>query len=447
MQYHEIMSIRLKRKIETVLEDYYMNDPGKIMLVDGARQTGKSFIIRETASRYFKNFVEINLFEDRHGTRIFADVDTVEKFDIAISLVSSPLTMAGKENTMIFLDEIQEYPNLLPLLKFINMKGKYRYIGSGSALGVELSRTSSIPMGSIKIERLYPLDFEEFLWANGVSEDIISFLRKCHEEESCVDSNVHEAIMKQLRMYLVIGGLPEVVRSYIEGMDITSIRALQSEIRGFYASDCAKYDSEHRLQIMRVNNLLPSFMEQKKKRVIYKNINSKSARSDRYMEEFDYLTASGVALGVHAVSNPVFPLLESSSKNLIKLYLNDVGLLSAVLFGTNVNAVSGDVRSINLGSLYETFAAMELSAHKHPLFYYDNRAKGEVDFLINDYDNLSVLPIEVKSGRDYQIHSSISNMTREDAYGIGRAVVLSSDPNVSRKGKIIYLPVYDLMFL
>ena len=101
--------------------------------------------------------------------------------------------------------------------------------------------------------------------------------------------------------------------------------------------------------------------------MIYKNINSKSARSDRYMEEFDYLTASGVALGVHAVSNPVFPLLESSSKNLIKLYLNDVGLLSAVFFGTNINAVSGDVRSINLGSLYETFAAMELSAHKHPL--------------------------------------------------------------------------------
>ena len=447
IQYHEIMSIRLKRKIETVLENYYANDPGKILLVDGARQTGKSFIIRETAGKHFQNFVEINLFEDKHGARIFADVDTVDKFNMAVSLASGPLSKADKENTIIFLDEIQEYPDLLPLLKFINMKGKYRYIGSGSALGVELSKTSSIPMGSIMIERLYPLDFEEFLWAMGVSVDVISFLRKCYEEEKSVDVNVHETVMRHLRTFLITGGLPEVVRSYAEGMDIVSMRALQSEIRGFYASDCAKYDSEHRLQIMRVYNLLPSFMEQKKKRVVYKDINPRSARSDKYMEEFDYLAAAGVALCVHAVSNPVFPLLESASKNLLKLYLNDVGLLSAVLFGTNINAVSGDVRSVNLGALYETFAAMELSAHKHPLFYYDNRAKGEVDFLINDYNSLSVLPVEVKSGRDYQIHSSISNMVRDDAYGIKRGIVLSSAPEVSGKGNIVYLPVYDLMFL
>lgn len=447
INYHKIMSVRLKRKIETVLENYYTKAPEKILLIDGARQTGKSFIIRETARRYFLNYIEINLFEDRHGAGIFAGADTVDKFDMAVSLFAGKLDNATRENTIVFLDEIQEYPELLPLLKFINMKGKYRYIGSGSALGVELSKTSSIPMGSIMIERLYPLDFEEFLWAEGVSEDIISHIRKCHEKEESPEENVHEVMMRYLRSYLITGGLPEAVRLHVEGHTVAEIRSLQSEIRSFYASDCAKYDSNHRLQIMRVYNLLPSFMEQKKKRVVYKEINPRSARSDKYMEEFDYLTSAGVALAVQAVTNPVFPLLESTSKNLIKLYLNDVGLLSAILFGLNVNAVSGDIKSINLGALYETFVAMELSAHKHPLFYYDNRSKGEVDFLVNDYDSLSVLPVEVKSGRDYQIHSSISNMLKDDAYGIRKGIVLSNSPEVRRKGGVLYLPVYDVMFI
>ena len=441
------MGIRLRRKIEPSLESYYANNPGKIMLVDGARQCGKSFIIRETARNYFKNYIEVNLFEDKHGPQVFADVDTVAGFDMAISLIAGNIPESENEDTLIFLDEIQEYPKLLPLLKFINHKSKRRYIGSGSALGVELARTSSIPMGSITIEKLYPMDFEEFLWAQGVGEDVIAYLKECYENDKSVSLNIHEAIMRHLRMYLIIGGLPEAVKEYAEGTGIVAIRSLQAEIRGFYASDCAKYDSIHRLQIMRVYNMLPSFMEQRKKRVVFKKVDPKSARSDKYMEEFDYLIASGVAIGVPAVSNPVFPLLESAAKNLIKLYLNDVGLLSSVLFGSNITAVQCDVRSINLGALYETLVAMELSAHGHSLFYYDNRAKGEVDFLINDYERLSILPVEVKSGRDYQIHSSLSNMMVDASNGITCGIVLSNSPVIKRKGKIIYLPIYDVMFL
>ena len=436
----------LKRKIEKILEDYYANDPGKILLVDGARQTGKSFIIRQTASQRFRNYIEVNLFEDRLGAGIFAGVDTVEKFNIAVSLAAGNIGDATKENTIVFLDEIQEYPQLLPLLKFINQEGRYRYIGSGSALGVELARTSSIPMGSIDVVRLHPLDFEEYLWANGVGEDVISYLRKCFYGDMVVNENIHMTIMRHFRMYLAVGGLPEAVVMHVDGASITQIRTVHAQIRGFYGADCAKYDSEHRLQIMRIYSMLPSFMEQRKKRVVYKKIDPRSARSDRYADEFDYLIASGVALGVQAVTNPVFPLDASVTKNLIKLYLNDVGLLSSVLFGPNLKAIMDDAKSINLGSLYETAVAMELSAHGHTLFYYDNRSKGEVDFLLNDYDTLSILPVEVKSGRDYQIHSSLTNMLN-DGQCASRAVVLSNSHKYSRRDGVAYMPVYNVMFI
>lgn len=436
--------MRLERKIEARLLDYYANDPGKILLIDGARQTGKSFIIRDTARKHFRHYVEINLFEDSHGAQVFRDVDTVDKFHLALSLVAGKELGSGKEDTIVFLDEIQEYGKLLPLLKFINQDGRYRYIASGSALGVELSRTSSIPMGSITIERLFPLDFEEFLWAAGVAKDLIAYLRSLFKEGKEVDDAIHNVMMAHLRTYLLTGGLPEAVRLHFEGSSIDTVRKLHTEILAFYAADCAKYDSGHRLQIMRIYRMLPSFMEQRKKRIVYKKIDPKSARADRYADEFDYLSACGVALPALAVPNPVFPLLESATKNLLKLYLNDVGLLSAQFFADNVRPVLEDVPSVNLGSLYETFVAMELSAHSHSLFYYDNREKGEVDFLINDYDNLCILPIEVKSGRDWQIHSSLTRMVTE---GASKGIVLCNSNKARHREGITYLPVYMAAFL
>lgn len=436
--------MRLERKIEAHLFDYYAKDPGKILLIDGARQTGKSFIIRDTARKHFRHYVEINLFEDSHGAQVFREVDTVDKFHLALSLVAGKELGSGKEDTIVFLDEIQEYGKLLPLLKFINQDGRYRYIASGSALGVELSRTSSIPMGSITIERLFPLDFEEFLWSAGVAKDLIAYLRSLFKEGKEVDDAIHTAMMAHLRTYLLTGGLPEAVRLHFEGSSIDTVRKLHTEILAFYEADCAKYDSGHRLQSMRIYRMLPSFMEQRKKRIVYKKIDPKSARADRYADEFDYLSACGVALPALAVSNPVFPLLESATKNLLKLYLNDVGLLSSQFFADNVRPVLEDVPSVNLGSLYETFVAMELSAHSHPLFYYDNREKGEVDFLINDYDNLCILPIEVKSGRNWKIHSSLTRMVTE---GASKGIVLCNSNKARHREGITYLPVYMAAFL
>ena len=209
----------------------------------------------------------------------------------------------------------------------------------------------------------------------------------------------------------------------------------------------SKYDDENRLKIRRIYDLIPSTLENKKKRIVAQSIeNKKGKRFSDYKDEFDYLINAGIALDVNAISTPVFPLIEASGKNLLKLYLNDVGLLTNILYRHNVRAVLDDQKSINLGTVYESVIASELKAHGFKLFYYDNKAKGEVDYLIDDYDSLSVVPIEVKSGKDYTVHSALNHFMETEEYHISKGFVLSNERQIMKNGKIIYLPVYFIMF-
>jgi predicted AAA+ superfamily ATPase len=253
--------------------------------------------------------------------------------------------------------------------------------------------------------------------------------------------------MDLFRKYLISGGLPDAVNTYIETKNVVRVRALQSEIQNYYAIDASKYDTENRLKIRKIYDMLPSVLENKKKRIVVKDIENKAGkRYGDYEEEFEYLIHSGIALEVKAISNPVFPLLESSSKNLMKLYLNDVGLLTNVLYKNNIRAIMDDAASVNLGSVYECVVASELKAHGKNLFYYDNKKRGEVDFLIDDYDTLSVLPIEVKSGKDYSTHRALNGFVLNEDYGIKNAYVLSNKREVIVENRITYLPVYYSMF-
>jgi len=230
--------------------------------------------------------------------------------------------------------------------------------------------------------------------------------------------------------------------------NIASVRKVQLETHEYYAADAAKYDLANRLKIRRVYDSVPSNLSNKKKRVVAARIEGKEgARLSSYAEEFDYLLSSGVALGVHAVSTPSFPLTQVSRRNLVKLYLNDVGILTALLYGNNVRAVLDDERSVNLGSVYESAVAQELAAHGVPLFYYDNRSKGEVDFLIDDCETLSVLPIEVKSGKDYTVHSALSAFLKNPDYNVRKGVVLSNALCGKTAPNVSYLPVYYAMFI
>lgn len=436
----------LKRKIQAYIEQYLKSNSNKMLVIDGARQIGKSFIIREVGSRLFPNFIEVNFAKDKNGPKVFAEANTVEKFYFQLSTIAGE-KMREKVNTLVFLDEIQAYPHMLTMVKFLKEDDRFTYIASGSQLGVTLRQTVSIPVGSLEIKHMYQLDFEEFLLANGFGETAISELRKRFENGESLDENLHVRMLDLFKHYLLIGGMPDAVNAYLDTRNIVAVRKIQEDIRHLYALDASQYDEEHKLKIMSVYNMVPSNMENKKKRLVYKSIEGSDKRWKDYADEIDYLVGSGITLDVKAISSPSFPLVESASKNLIKLYLNDVGLLTDVLYQYNVSAVLNDELSVNLGSVYESVVASELRAHGHELFYYDNKAKGEVDYIVDDYESLSVLPIEVKSGKNYQIHHALNAFAANEDYKIKRGIVFSNERKVRSKGIITYLPIYYVMFL
>lgn len=438
----------LYRKITKRIEEYLRSDSSRMLMVDGARQIGKSFIIRHVGERMFPNFIEVNMEEDKLGERIFAEVRTTKDFYMALSVVAGD-KMKERDNTLVFIDEIQAYDHLLTLVKFLMQERRFTYIASGSLLGVTLRKTQSVPMGSLDVEHMYPMDFEEFLIANNVGAMAIDAMRESFNKNEGLSDAMHNKMMDLFKKYLIVGGLPKAVSTFVETRNIMEIRSVQTEVHDLYEVDCTKYEEEHnrRLKIRRIYEMVPSNLENKKKRVVIKDIENKSwKRTDNYLEEFDYLISAGVTLEVKAISKPSYPLIENSGKNLLKLYLNDVGILSAIYYRNNIKAIMDDIRSINLGSVYETVVAQELKAHGYGLYYYDNKKNGEVDFLIDDADSLSNIPIEVKSGKDYSIHSALSRFLTLDEYNVRRAYVLSNEQRVYTEGGITYIPVYYVMF-
>ena len=438
----------LNRKIEPTIERYLKSDSRKVLVVAGARQVGKSYIIRHCASKIFKNVVEINLIADSEGPRIFASVRTIDDFYFALSAYHGK-PLGGPSDTLVFLDEIQQYPPLLTLLKFLREDNRFSYAASGSLLGVTLKKSASVPLGSIDIVHMYPLDFEEFLWANEFGSEAIGNLRELFLKRQNIPEGIHNRLMDLYKRYLLIGGLPESVNKYLATRDLIQVREVQNTIIDLYKIDASQYDKLNSLKISRIYDLVPSNMENKKKRLVFKDIEDKKGkRGSDYESEIEYLISSGIALGVNAISNPKFPLVETEQKNLIKLYLNDPGLLTLKLYRDNPMPVLNTESGINLGAVYECAVACQLAANDNHLYYYDNRQRGEVDFLIDDFRNLTVVPLEVKSGKDYKIHSAISRMVATDDYRINQGYVLSNSREISQNesGSITYVPIYCSMF-
>lgn len=439
----------LYRKMEKDIEGYLRAEDDRIMILEGARQIGKSFIIREVGKKLYDNFIEINFAEDDEGPKIFKGIGTTEGFYFTLSSVYGE-KLDRYENTLIFLDEIQHYPQYLTLLKFFREDRRFRFIASGSLLGITLRETTSIPVGSIIRKNMYQLDFEEFLIANGFGREALNTLRTKLMNRESLDESLHDYIMNLFRRYLLVGGLPAAVNEYLDSHNIVKVRNVQENIRSLYEVDATKYekDSNKTLLIRRIYNMIPSQLENKKKRIIIKDIQNKIGdRFDNYLEEFEYLISSGTALEVSAISNPKYPLAESAHKNLMKLYLNDVGLLTMLLYKNNIRPVISDEDSVNLGSVYESVVAQELKAHGHKLFYYDNKQRGEVDFLIDDYSSTTILPIEVKSGKDYTRHSALNNLLKVRDYDIVSGLVLSNSREIKTVGNVSYMPVYYVMFI
>lgn len=439
----------LYRKIASKIESFLKSEKKRMLVVSGARQVGKSYIIREVGMRLYSNFIEVNMEEDKQSNRLFENARTVEDFMIALSTIAGA-KMKDSEKTLVFIDEIQAYSHLLTLAKFLVEDGRFTYIASGSQLGIALKTTQSIPIGSIELLSMYPLDFEEFLIANGVGELLINEMRRKFEAKEALNESLHMKVMDYFRKYLLVGGMPSAVNTYLSEHNMVSVRNIHRDISLLYKNDAAKYESEslRKLKIQRIYDMVPSNLEKVKKRIVAKDIElKKGKRMADYQDEFEYLISSGITLEVQAISKPSYPLVENSGKNLLKLYMSDIGLLTGILYHNDVLPIMNDKCGVNLGSVYENVVAQELKAHGFKLYYYDNKKNGEVDFLIDSVDLMSVLPIEVKSGKDYYIHTALNNILKVDEYKISNGIVFSNEEKVYNNGNVIYMPIYYVMFL
>ena len=437
----------LYRKISTEIEAHLRSGNDKIMVVEGARQIGKSYIIREVGNRLYQNFVEINFIKDDETEGLFRDIHGLDEFYMTLSMVAGG-KLGDKSDTLVFLDEVQHYPQYLTMLKFLREEGKFAYIASGSLLGIALSNTSSIPVGSIIRKQMYQLDFEEWLIAEGWGKEALDYVRDCYRQQVSLTEAQHDNLLGEFKKYLLVGGLPDAVNTYMETHNIVRVREVQEAIRDLYKEDVAKYEKESgkKLLVRRIYDMIVSQMENRKKRIVAKDIRAKKGdRFEWFAEEFEYLISSGIALDVHAISNPKYPLSESVHKNLLKLYLNDVGLLTGQLYEYNIVPVMKDERSINLGSVYESVVAQELKAHGHKLFYYDNAKKGEVDYLVNNMAEMTILPIEVKSGKDFALHKALDKFLDNKEYNISSGIVLDNQREVYTKDNVTYMPIYYIM--
>ena len=431
----------LKRKISDYLESYFTPNRREALLITGARQVGKSYAIREFGKSHYSSFIEINLLEDSIARTSISKASNSKDLLLRITAIASQPLIKGK--TLIFFDEVQVVPEIVTAIKFLVEEGSYQYVLSGSLLGIGLKGISSMPVGYLTVKEMYPLNLEEFYRACGISDNIFSVLEEAFKAEREIDSIIHRKLMELFRLYLIVGGMPAVVQTYLDTNDIKKVVNKQREILSMYVEDISQYDINNKLYIKDIFNLIPAELNNPNKRFILKNLNE-NTKFSRLENSFIWIREACVAIGVYNIEEPKLPLELAKLRNLFKLFSNDVGLLACQYAdGIQLRILNNDI-DINYGSIYENAVAEELYSHGLKLYYFNSKKQGELDFVIKLDDKL--LPIEVKSGKNYLRHNALKNVIENKDYEIEKAYVLYNE-NIKRVGNIVYLPIYLMMFI
>ena len=434
----------IKRKAEERIKDW-IDGSKKALLVSGARQVGKTYSIRRCLAEAGCNYLEINLIEQPELVPVFEQSMSVADLTVHLSAATDYSFVKGE--SILFIDEIQEVKDIVTRIKFWVDEGSFRYIRyilSGSLLGVELKSLRSAPVGYLEEVKMFPLDFEEFLKASSVNEDVFEHLRRCFKERKPVGEMIHDKIMKHFRRYLVVGGMPDAVREYVESGDISKVTIIQQNIKELYKLDFTKYEAEDKkLMIISVYETMPSQLLKQNRRFNYADIR-KGLRFERLESSFLWLISAGVVIATYNATEPRVSLSQNQKSSLLKLYSSDVGLLTSGYGNALRTKILVADDKVNLGGIYENAVAQELNAHGFQTWFYNSHKHGELDFVIEE-DN-EVVPIEVKSGKDYYVHSAISKAADNPEYEINTAYVFTNY-DVRTEGKMIYLPVYMSMFI
>ncbi|MCR5065389.1 MAG: AAA family ATPase [Bacteroidales bacterium] len=426
----------LKRKVLKLLEEWHQTGCRKALLLTGARQVGKTTAIREFAKQHYEHFVEINFVKHPIAQQAFnGDLDTRT---IVTNLSAMGFGPFIKGETLVFFDEIQECPHARTAIKFLVEEHLFDYIESGSLLGINYKPVPSYPVGYEEEISLFPLDFEEFLWANNISEDVLAIIKESYQKEKAVPDFIHQQMSQYYRQYLAVGGMPEAVQTYITNPDFRAVVKVHRSILSTYRADITQYAGKDQVLVKRVFDAIPAELAKEDKRFVLADI-EKGASRRKYEDPTQWLIDAGIAYYSFNTIAFELPFQATENRKLYKLYLVDTGLLGCILLkGIQFQVLNGDI-SVNEGALTENFVACCLASKGYSLHYHDKKSKQELDFIIEEHNKISI--IEVKSGESYQRHSSLNHAMDQYSNKIYRGIVFSKF-NVSHKNGILYLPLY-----
>lgn len=424
------------RKDSIIIEEW-LKRSDKALLVTGARQIGKTWLIREEIAKSGYRKFEVNFIDQP---------DLVDYLNVKMSanefLVKLKMIMpedCKPQETVVFFDEIQKCPEIVTKIKFLVEEGSFKYVMSGSLLGVELKGITSVPIGYLTVLRMYPMDFEEFMIANSVSKTTLEMLKAKFETCQPVDEFIHQKLLSLFFIYLIVGGMPDAVKIYIATKDIREVDKVQRDIVALYKEDFSQHESEDKkLKLISIYDIIPAELNKQNKKFVFTMLN-KELKFDRYENSFLWLKDAGVALPVYNVEAPVIPLKASKSSNVFRLFSNDIGLLTSAYPAETKLELINKNSEVNNGAHFENAVAQQLTANGLEPYFCKKKNIGELDVLV-EMDG-KVVPIEVKSGKAYKAHKSLDNFMKISDYHIEKAYVLSV-ANMEQEGSVVYLPIY-----
>ena len=424
------------RKDSAFIADW-INNSNKALLVTGARQIGKTWLIREEIKKSGYTKFEVNFIDQPDMIEYLNEEMSAEDFLLKLKLIMPENCKPHK--TVVFFDEIQKCPEIVTKIKFLVDEGSFKYAMSGSLLGIELKGIASAPVGYLTILRMYPMDFEEFMVANNVSAATLDMLKEKYETNSPVDEFIHQKLLSMFFVYLIVGGMPDAVKTYIATKDIREVDKIQRDITTLYKEDFSQYEQEDKkLKLKSIYDIIPAELNKQNKRFIFTMLD-KELKFDRYENSFLWLKDAGVVLPVYNVDAPVIPLMTSKSSNVFRLFSSDIGLLtSAYPAETKIELINKNAE-VNNGAHFENAVAQQLTANGFEPYFCKKKNIGEMDFAIEMSGK--VIPIEVKSGKAYKSHKALDNFMNITDYHLNKAYVFSVE-NVETDGNITYLPIY-----
>lgn len=438
--------IMLKRKIETALVDWKNSKNKKPLVIKGIRQCGKTYIVQKFAKENYQSVVYINFILKQNMKFAFAGNIDVDTIILNLSaLIPGSNFINGK--TCIILDEIQECKEARTALKAFQIDGRFDIIATGSLLGVKGYGKSkketeegldSVPVGYETIIDMYPLDFEEFLWANGIDNTIIDVVKSCFENEAIVPEGIHTIMMELLHRYVIVGGLPEVVNKFLETKNIELIYNVQRNLITEYKEDMVKYaDDTDKPRILECFESIPKQLAKENKKFQYSLVR-KGGRSSQYIGSIQWLEDVGLVQRCYNTQITELPLEGNAINDTFKLYTTDIGILVAMLdYGTQVDILKGNLLGYK-GAIFENLMADFLCKSGQKLYYFHKDSGLELDFLIRFKGECVILEVKSKTGKSKSLNTVLKN---KNIYHVNNAIKLGKY-NVGRKGEILTIPLY-----